>query len=103
MRQADSGMWSAPQPRAARMSELPVTTYTPKSPLREPTRLLQSMRRDLAASRELAWRLFVRDVSAQYRQTALGYVWVFIPPLVASLPFIYLNQHGIMKVGDTPI
>ena len=37
--------------------------------------------RNLVNSRELAWRLFVRDTSAQYRQSVLGYLWVFIPPL----------------------
>jgi lipopolysaccharide transport system permease protein len=61
------------------------------------------MMRDLAASRELAWRLFIRDVSAQYRQSIFGYLWVFIPPLVASLPFIYLNAQGVVRIGDTPI
>jgi lipopolysaccharide transport system permease protein len=61
------------------------------------------MWRDLVSSRELAWRLFVRDTSAQYRQSILGYVWVFIPPLVASLPFIYLNSQGIVRIGDTPV
>jgi hypothetical protein len=30
------------------------------------------MARDLVNSRELAWRLFVRDISAQYRQSILG-------------------------------
>ncbi len=58
---------------------------------------------DLVNSRELAWRLFIRDISAQYRQSALGYIWVFIPPLVASLPFIYLNSQGIVRFGHTPI
>jgi lipopolysaccharide transport system permease protein len=58
---------------------------------------------DLAASRQLAWRLFIRDVSAQYRQSILGYLWVLIPPLVASLPFIYLNAQGLVRIGDTPI
>ena len=61
------------------------------------------MLRDLFSSRELAWRLFIRDISAQYRQSVLGYLWVFIPPLVASLPFIYLNSQGIVKIGGTPI
>ncbi len=61
------------------------------------------MWRDLIASRELAWRLFIRDISAQYRQSILGYVWVFIPPLAASLPFVYLNSQGVVKIGDTPI
>jgi lipopolysaccharide transport system permease protein len=65
--------------------------------------LARQMVRDLVNSRELAWRLFVRDVSARYRQSILGYFWVFIPPLVASLPFIYLNAQGIVRIGDTPI
>lgn len=85
------------------MSNLPITVYTPESPLRNPGRLVREMLRDLVGSRELAWRLFIRDISAQYRQSILGYVWVFIPPLVASLPFIYLNAQGVIKIGDTPI
>jgi lipopolysaccharide transport system permease protein len=61
------------------------------------------MVRDVVSSRELAWRLFIRDISAQYRQSVLGYLWVFIPPLVASLPFIYLNSQGLVRFGHTPI
>jgi lipopolysaccharide transport system permease protein len=61
------------------------------------------MFRDLRASRELAWRLCIRDISAQYRQTMFGYVWAFIPPLVASLPFIFLRSQGIVGIKDTPI
>jgi len=53
---------------------------------------------DVWAGRELAWRLFVRDLSAQYRQTFLGYVWAFLPPLAASLTFIFLNAQGIVKI-----
>ena len=85
------------------MPDLPITIYTPESPLRRPGLLLREMVRDLARSRELAWRLFVRDIRAKYRQSILGYLWVFIPPLVASLPFIYLNAQGVIKIGDTPI
>jgi lipopolysaccharide transport system permease protein len=85
------------------MSDNSITVYTPASPLRNPGRLLREMWRDLVGSRELAWRLFVRDTSAQYRQTMLGYIWVFVPPLVASLPFIYLNSQGIVRIGDTPV
>jgi lipopolysaccharide transport system permease protein len=84
-------------------SGLPVTVYTSESVLRNPGKLLRTMFRDLLRSRELAWRLFVRDVSAQYRQSILGYVWVFIPPLVAGLPFIFLNSQGIIQIGDTAI
>jgi len=80
------------------MESLPVTIYTPASPVRNPGRLLSEMFRDLGASRELAWRLFIRDLSAQYRQTFLGYLWAFLPPLVTSLTFIYLNSQGIIRI-----
>ena len=83
--------------------ELPRTVYTPESPLRRPAELFRAMVRDLLASRELAWRLFVRDTRAQYRNSVLGYLWVFIPPLVAALPFVYLNNQGIIQMGKTPI
>jgi lipopolysaccharide transport system permease protein len=82
---------------------LPLTVYTPESPLKNPARLLREMFRDLLASRELAWRLFVRDTSAQYRQSILGYAWAFIPPLVASLPFVFLNSQGVVAIKGTSI
>jgi lipopolysaccharide transport system permease protein len=85
------------------IADLPVTVYTPDSPLRHPGRLFVEMFRDLMASRGLAWRLFVRDTSAQYRQSILGYVWAFIPPLVASLPFIFLNSQGVVGIKNTAI
>lgn len=85
------------------MTELPVTVYSPASPLREPGRMVREMGRDLLASRELAWRLFVRDRNAQFRQSALGYFWAFIPPLVASLPFVLLNAQGVVAIQGTSI
>ena len=80
-----------------------VTVYTPESPLRQPRKFVRELISDLWGSRELAWRLFVRDLRAQYRASLLGYVWVFLPPLVASLPFVYLNSAGVISIGDTPI
>ncbi len=85
------------------MTDPRVTIYTPESPLRQPARFVREMIGDLMASRELAWRLFIRDLSAQYRNSVLGYVWVFVPPLMASLPFVYLNSAGVLRIGDTPI
>src|ERR671922_2550468 len=85
------------------MTDPAVTVYTPESPLRQPARFVREMIDDLLASRELCWRLFVRDLSAQYRSSILGYLWVFVPPLVASLPFIYLNSAGVLRIAETPI
>ena len=75
--------------------------YTPEAAIRQPGQLLSSMFYDLLASRELTWRLFVRNLSAQYRQTVLGYVWAFLPPLATTLTFVFLNSQKIMNLaGD---
>lgn len=58
---------------------------------------------DLLGSRELAWRLAIRDISAQYRQAMLGILWAFIIPLVNTFTWIFLSQTGIVSVGETPI
>ncbi len=80
---------------------LDLAIYGPESCLRDPVRLARDMLHDLGISRELAWRLFVRNLSAQYRQTALGYVWAFLPPLVTALLWIFINQTGLVSIGDT--
>ena len=85
------------------MSQLKITLYTPESPLRRPGKLAMEMVRDLLASRELAWRLFVRDLSAMYRQSFLGYVWAFLPPIVTTLTFVFLSSQNIVSVKDIPM
>jgi len=82
---------------------LPVVEYTPDSQLRTPGLLLRSMCRDLKASRELAWRLFVRDISAKYRQSLLGVFWAFLPPIITGLVFIILQSKKVVNFGETDI
>lgn len=77
--------------------------YTPGSQLVRPGLLIKSMWDDLCASRELAWRLFVRNISAQYRQTMLGYFWAFMPPIATTLTFVFLKSSQILNFGDTEI
>jgi lipopolysaccharide transport system permease protein len=77
--------------------------YTPRSDLLEPGRFLRWMFRDLAACRGLAWRLFIRDLSAHYRQSFLGYVWAFVPPLATTITFVFLRSQGLFTTGQTGI
>lgn len=79
----------------------PITVYLPDSTLRNPGRLLQGMFHDLLASRELAWRLAVRDISAQYRQTVLGLLWALILPMANTGVWLFLSGSGIISVSDT--
>jgi lipopolysaccharide transport system permease protein len=83
--------------------ELKETVYSPDSELLNFRRMLGEMVRDLGRSRELAWRLFVRNTSAQYRQSFLGYAWAFVPPLFSSLIWIFLQSQNVLGVGDTGI
>lgn len=80
-----------------------ITVYTPDSCLRNPLGLLSAMFHDLWAGRELAWRLAVRDISAQYRQTALGLVWAFILPLTNAIVWLFLNTNGVVAIQKTEL
>lgn len=78
-----------------------ITIYTPESSLTNPVKMILEMFCDLAAARELAWRLAVRDISAQYRQAFLGFLWAFILPLANTLAWIFLNSTGVVQIADT--
>ena len=82
---------------------LTVKVYQPGSPLRNPGEFLNDMWSGFLAARELSWRLTMRDFSAMYRQSYAGYLWAFLPPLVASFTFILLRSGGAVQVQDTNI
>ena len=68
-----------------------------------PPKLIKEMWRDLLDSRELAWRLMVRDISAQYRQSLLGVFGAFLPPIATALVFVVLNNRKVINIGQTDI
>lgn len=79
------------------------TVYTSDSIVRAPGRLIGNMFADLAAARELGMLLAVRDISALYRQTALGLMWAFLLPVTHAAVWIFLNANGIVDVLDPTI
>lgn len=83
--------------------ELTVVRYGPESLVNSPGRLMKSMWRELVDSQELSRRLFRRDLSAQYRQSLLGVLWAFVPPIVTSAIFIYLQSRNVINLGETDI
>lgn len=84
-------------------SNLPIRIYTPESPLANPGRLWREMVADLWNGRELAWRLAVRDISAQYRQSALGILWALLTPLSTTVVWLFLSTSQLVQVADTGI
>ncbi|MGK7915703.1 MAG: ABC transporter permease [Prochloraceae cyanobacterium] len=77
--------------------------YTPDSRIRSPMQFFGEMYGDLLASRELAWRLFVRNISAEYRESFLGLAWALIPPAITAIAFTFANNSGVLNVEETNI
>jgi len=76
-----------------------VTVYDSGSEIRQPVTLFKNIYADFLAGRELAWRLFLRNLRGMYRQTALGLFWAFLPPVANTAIWIFLRQVGVFKLG----
>ncbi|MGF1478668.1 MAG: ABC transporter permease [Cyanophyceae cyanobacterium] len=81
----------------------PIVIYSPESKIKHPKLLFRAMIRDLLTSRGLAWQLMIRDIKAQYRQSFLGIVWAFIPPIFMALGFTLAKQSNVISIGATPM
>ena len=58
---------------------------------------------NLFRSRELIWRLFLRDFNARYRQSLLGVAWALLNPIITVGIFVFLNRSGILNIGNTVV
>jgi len=58
---------------------------------------------ELVRSRELIWRLFLRDFKARYRQSLLGMSWAVINPLITVGVFVFLNRSGVMNIETSDV
>lgn len=76
-------------------------TYSAQPFIKNPKRLLGDLTRDLKNSKELAFRLFIRNLSAQYRHSFLGYFWAFVPPIVTALIWIVLQYSEVINLPKT--
>lgn len=77
--------------------------YDFESQVRHPRQLIIEMLGDVIASRELAWRLIVRNIKAQYRQSFLGIFWALIPPALTAIGCTLASSTGILNIGNTDI
>jgi len=82
--------------------ELDTKVYQKENNLRL-GKLLKDSLTDMYSSRFLAKQLAVRDIKAQYRQSFLGILWMFITPLVTAMIWVFLNNTGTVRISDTGI
>lgn len=66
-------------------------------------RALRAGCQDLLSARALAWELFRRDFAAKYRESYLGYVWAFLPPLILALSMTLAGRAAILNVSTSRI
>jgi lipopolysaccharide transport system permease protein len=67
--------------------------------LKQPRQFFAQLLADLLASRELAIRLFLRDLKAKYRQSFLGYFWLIFPPLALTGSFVLMQKSNLLTTG----
>ena len=79
------------------------THYSAKSEIRHPVELFTSIFSDAWSGRDLAWRLFLRNVRGMYRQTFLGLFWAFLPPIANTAVWIFLRQQGVFDTGTMAV
>ncbi len=79
------------------MSQVPVTVFTAESMSQRPGPLAGSMLRGAWEGRRLAYRLFRKDLKAEFADSLLGYAWNFANPLILAAIFIVMQSGGILK------
>lgn len=77
--------------------------YTSTSDIRNPLKLFQEIIAGFIDGRELATRIFVRNLNGLYRQTALGLFWAFLPPIANTAIWIFLKSQNVFEIGDTGV
>jgi lipopolysaccharide transport system permease protein len=80
-----------------------VVRYSSASSLRSPRRFIAEAFSDLRNAWEPAKHLFLKNLRSQHRQSALGYAWLLLPPLVSALVWTALNYSGVISVGETKV
>jgi lipopolysaccharide transport system permease protein len=80
-----------------------MTVYGANSPNQGPLKILQSVIADAWKCRELTWILYSRDTKAAYRQSVLGFFWMFIPIIAPTLVWTFLSTTRVLQSAETPI
>lgn len=92
-----------PESPSIDLSDAPETVYSSKSEICDPIALAKNIYRDMMNGRELAWRLFVRNIRGLYRQTFLGLFWAFLPPIANTAFWIFLSNANVFSTKELPV
>lgn len=81
-----------------------VQTYEPDNCLRQGYfAALKEIFNELFYNKWLIYQLFKRDFSAMYKQSFIGFLWIFIMPILNVGLFAMLGHSGIFNFGDIKV
>jgi len=78
-----------------------LTIYSAKRNYLGSGNVWKDMFKDIMNSRDLIWRLILRDISVRYRQSILGYIWAVLPQIVTVAIFAFLARYRVFDMGQT--
>jgi lipopolysaccharide transport system permease protein len=85
-------------------SENPQVVYEPEQRIRTGFMTCwKLMFMSLVGSRTLIWLLFKRNITASYKQSALGVVWVILAPVIGIVSWVFMNYAGVVDPGDVGV
>jgi lipopolysaccharide transport system permease protein len=56
--------------------------------------------KEFPAAHALGFRFASRNISTKYRQSILGLLWAFLPPLATAFIWIMLNKTQVIRLAD---
>lgn len=86
---------SQPASSAGELSRLP---HAAEVKLRHPVFLLSVIGREMWQSRYLAWEILRRNIASQYRQSFLGVLLAFVPPIVITIWCTLINHAKVINI-----
>lgn len=79
--------------------DLRMLTNSAERRLHSPLALLQQMVVEIWQARHLAWEVMRRNVSGHYRQSMLGVLLAFVPPLIITIWCTLIRHARVIDVG----
>jgi lipopolysaccharide transport system permease protein len=80
--------------------DLALRIITPESGLHALRLSAGKLITEFPAAFHLASRLFVRDTSAEHRQSLLGYTWLVAPVLGNTVVWVFLNSQNVISINS---
>lgn len=80
-----------------------IQVHTSASVLRKPGKMLRDMVHDVVSCRQMAWMMAVRDIKAEYRQSLLGILWAFLPPIFVAIGLTAAKNAQVITFGETTL